>query len=121
VMAPPDYEAWLAGAPRGETMSQAGERLFQRLGCHTCHAADRPGRGPVLEKVFGSTVLLADGKKVVADEMYLRESILRPGAKVVAGFKTQMPTFQGQISEEGLMQIIAYIKSLESKERTTTQ
>jgi cytochrome c oxidase subunit 2 len=121
VMEPTDYEAWLAGAPRGETMIQSGERLFQRLGCFTCHRADAPGRGPVLDGVFGSQVLLESGQRVVADEAYLRESILRPGAKIVAGFRTQMPTFQGQISEEGLMQIVAYIKSLATKERIDTR
>jgi cytochrome c oxidase subunit 2 len=120
VMEPADYEAWLSGAPRGETMIQAGERHFQRLGCFTCHRADMPGRGPSLEGVFGSQVRLESGQTVVADEAYLRESILRPQAKVVAGFRTQMPTFQGQISEEGLMQIIAYIKSLAKPERTAT-
>ncbi len=120
VLSQPDYEAWLSGAPRGETMVQAGERLFQRLGCFTCHRADAPGRGPIMEGVFGSTVALENGMKVVADEAYLRESILKPSAKIVAGYRTQMPTFQGQISEEGLMQIIAYIKSLSRTERMNT-
>ncbi|MBK5292835.1 MAG: cytochrome c oxidase subunit II [Acidobacteriia bacterium] len=120
VLSEPDYEAWLSGAPRGETMAQAGERLFQRLGCFTCHRADSPGRGPVLEGVFGSTVQLENGVKVVADEVYLRESILKPSAKTVAGYRTQMPTFQGQISEEGLMQVIAYIKSIARQERMNT-
>jgi cytochrome c oxidase subunit 2 len=116
-----DYEAWLSGAPRGETMVQAGERLFQRLGCFTCHRSDAPGRGPSLEGVYNQPVKLQGGRTVIADEAYLRESILRPNAKIVEGFRTEMPTFQGQITEEGLMQIIAYIKSLARKERTTTQ
>jgi len=120
VMEPQDYEAWLSGAPRGETLVQAGRRLFERLGCQTCHRAGEEGRGPVLEGVFGSTVTLDNGSKLLADEAYLRESILRPAAKVVAGYRVQMPTFQGQISEEGLMQVIAYIKSMARKERTTT-
>jgi len=120
VMEPADYEAWLSGSPRGETMVQAGERVFQRLGCFTCHRADTPGRGPSLEGVFGSDVRLQNGQTVRADEAYLRESILRPQAKIVAGFSTQMPTFQGQISEEGLMQIIAYIKSLAERQGPET-
>jgi cytochrome c oxidase subunit 2 len=120
VMEPQDYEAWLSGAPRGETLVQAGQRLFERLGCQTCHREDSSGRGPVLQDVFGSTVTLDNGNKLVADEAYLRESILRPAAKIVSGYRVQMPTFQGQISEEGLMQIIAYIKSMARKERTTT-
>jgi cytochrome c oxidase subunit 2 len=120
VMEQPDYEAWLSGAPRGETMVQSGERLFHRLGCFTCHRSDVPGRGPVLAGVFGSQVLLESGQRAFADESYLRESILRPEAKIVAGYRTRMPTFQGQITEEGLMQIIAYIKSLAARERIDT-
>lgn len=121
VLEQPDYEAWLSGAPRGKSMAEAGEELFQRFGCLTCHRADQPGRGPVLGGVYGSTVPLSDGRKVIADEAYLRESVLNPGAKIVAGYRTRMPTFQGQINEEGLMQIIAYIKSLSPKQRLDTE
>ncbi len=117
VMAPSEFEAWLAGAARGKSMPEAGEELFHRLGCFTCHRADVSGRGPVLEGVFGNAVLLQGGRKLIADEAYLRESILNPGAKLVVGFRTRMPTFAGQINEEGLMQIIAYLKSLPPKKR----
>jgi cytochrome c oxidase subunit 2 len=86
--------------------------LFERLACNTCHRPDGSGRGPALEGVFGKPVVLQDGTKVLADEAYLRESILNPQAKIAAGYQTIMPTFQGQISEENLLQIIAYIKSL---------
>jgi cytochrome c oxidase subunit 2 len=116
-----DYENWLSGRSTGETMAQAGQRLFERLGCQSCHRADAPGRGPVLAGVFGTTVVLQGGAKIVADEAYLRESVLRPSAKIVAGYRTQMPTFQGQITEEGLLEIIAYIKSLGPKERVDTE
>jgi cytochrome c oxidase subunit 2 len=75
----------------------------------------------VLAGVFGTTVVLQGGAKIVADEAYLRESVLRPSAKIVAGYRTQMPTFQGQITEEGLLEIIAYIKSLGPKERVDTE
>ncbi|HZO51895.1 MAG TPA: cytochrome c oxidase subunit II [Bryobacteraceae bacterium] len=112
VMEEADYEAWLSGSVRGETMQQAGERLFNRLGCATCHKADNTGRGPTLVDVFGQPVKLQSGMSVLADEGYLRESILRPSAKTVAGYTVEMPTFQGQISEEGLLQVIGYIKSL---------
>ena len=121
VMEEIDYENWLSGAPTGETMSQAGARLFQRMGCQTCHRADAPGRGPVLEGVYGTRVRFENGESVMADEAYLRESILRPNARVVAGYRTQMPTFQGQIAEEGLLQLIAYIKSLRPTERIDTK
>ncbi|MEZ5351353.1 MAG: cytochrome c oxidase subunit II [Bryobacteraceae bacterium] len=113
VMEPADYEAWLAGVQRGETMAQAGERLFNRLGCASCHKEDNSGRCPTLKDIMNQPVLLANGQRVTVDESYLRESILRPQAKVVAGYQNQeMPTFQGQISEDGILQVVAYIKSL---------
>ncbi|MEP7364383.1 MAG: cytochrome c oxidase subunit II [Acidobacteriota bacterium] len=112
VMEEADYEAWLSGSVRGETMQQAGERLFNRLGCATCHKADNTGRGPSLVDVFGKPVKLQTGMSVMADEGYIRESVLKPSAKTVSGYTVEMPTFQGQISEEGLLQVISYIKSL---------
>ena len=102
-------------------MSASGERLFQRLGCATCHLPGGGGRGPSLVGVFGRTVELESGERVVADEAYVRESILNPRAKVVAGFEPVMPTFQGQVTEEGLLQIITYIKSLGKPEEAPPQ
>ena len=119
VMEPAEYENWLSGAGAGESMAAAGERLFQQLGCATCHRADASGRGPVLQGLYLSSVLLQTGQRVVADEGYIRESILEPQAKIVAGYGTQMPTFQGLITEEGILQIIAYIKSLGTKKAGT--
>ncbi len=119
VMGPVEYESWLGGGAVGESMAVAGERLFQRLGCATCHRPDAAGRGPALAGVFGKPVELEGGQTVMADEAYLRESILIPGAKIVAGYKPVMPTFQGQINEEGLLQIIAYIKSLGGERKRT--
>ncbi len=119
VMGPVEYESWLGGGAVGESMAVAGERLFQRLGCATCHRPDAAGRGPALAGVFGRPVELEGGQTVMADEAYLRESILIPGAKIVAGYKPVMPTFQGQINEEGLLQIIAYIKSLGGERKRT--
>ncbi|NIV45764.1 MAG: c-type cytochrome, partial [Gammaproteobacteria bacterium] len=100
--------------PSGQSLASTGEKLFEDLACHTCHREDAQGRGPVLDEVFGNPVLLADGRKVIADENYLRESILNPQAKIVAGYEAPvlMPTFQGQVSEEQLLQLIQYIKSL---------
>ena len=112
VMTPTAYEAWLSGGVTGESLVEAGERLFQQLGCATCHRPDGTGLGPVLVGLFGQTVRLQSGETVVADEAYIRESVLNPTAKVVAGYKPVMPTFQGLISEEGLLQLIAYIRSL---------
>jgi cytochrome c oxidase subunit 2 len=112
VMSPQDYEAWLAGGRSTGTAVQNGERLFTDLACITCHKDDQSGRGPSLLGVFGSAVELVDGRKVVADENYLRESIMNSQAKVVKGYQGIMPAFQGMVSEENLMQLIAYIKTL---------
>ncbi len=115
VMTAADYERWLSGEVAGaaqETPVQAGERLFTQLGCQTCHNAGSGALGPNLAGVFGHTVKLADGSEVIADEEYLRESILNPHAKLVAGFAPVMPVFKGIINEDQLLQLIAYIKSL---------
>ena len=113
VMEPIEYQAWLTsgGATTG-SLAANGEQLFQQLGCLTCHRSDTPGRGPNLAGIFGKRVLLDDGRTVTADENYIRESILNPGAKIVSGFKPIMPTYQGQVTEENLMALVAYIKSL---------
>ena len=119
VMTPADYEQWLSGSAKGESMAEAGARLFNPLGCITCHIADGTGRGPVLQGVYGKPVKLAGGQMVIADDAYIRESILQPSAKIVAGYPSPsiMPTFQGQVSEEQILQLIAYVKSLGSEER----
>jgi cytochrome c oxidase subunit 2 len=112
VMGPQDYQAWVqSGAPSG-SLAQTGLTLFQQMGCNTCHRFDTQGRGPNLMGVYGNPVQLEDGRTVTADENYIRESILAPAAKVVSGFKPIMPSFQGQVSEEDLNELIAYIKSL---------
>jgi cytochrome c oxidase subunit 2 len=94
------------------TLAANGQQLFQQLGCATCHRSDTQGRGPNLAGLFGKPVMLDDGRTVIADENYVRESILNPGAKIVSGFKPIMPSFQGQVSEESLGALVAYIKSL---------
>jgi len=118
VMEPSEYQAWLSGGTPGETPLEAGRRLFEEMRCSTCHRGGSPtSRCPPLEGVYGNPVKLEGGETVVADDGYLRESILRPAAKVVAGFRPIMPSFDGQLGEEGLMQVIAYIKSLAKQER----
>ena len=111
-MTPQDYQAWLAGGRSTGTAAQNGERLFADLACNTCHKPDATGRGPSLHGLFGNTVDLADGRKVVADDNYIRESIMNSQAKVVKGYQGIMPAFQGMVSEENLMQLIAYIRTL---------
>ena len=115
-MQPQDYEVWLAGGRSTGTAAQNGERLFSDLACITCHKTDSTGRGPSLLGVFGSQVELTDGRKVTADENYLRESIMNSQAKIVKGYQGIMPAFQGMVSEENLMQLIAYIRTLKPAE-----
>jgi cytochrome c oxidase subunit 2 len=116
VMEPSDYVAWLAGAAAGEANPTAsGEKLFSEKACATCHLANGSGRAPSLNGVYGARVLLADGSAVVADDAYIRESILQPAAKVVAGYQPLMPTFQGLLTEEQVIALTAYIKSLQSQ------
>ncbi len=112
VMEDSDYQAWLRGVPRGESPAQAGEKLFTGLACNNCHLENGQGRGPSLRGVFGADVRFANGATVKVDEAYLRESILNPGAKVVAGYSNDMPTFQGLVTEEQVAMIIQYIKSI---------
>jgi cytochrome c oxidase subunit II len=115
VMEPAEYAAWLSGETGDVNPVAAGERLFTQFACNTCHLADGTGRAPSLNGVSGGTVLLADGTTVVADEAYIRESILQPKAKIVAGYQPVMPTFQGLITEEQILNLTAYIKSLQSQ------
>ena len=118
VMEPSEYQTWLSGgAPEG-SLAAAGEKLFQDLACVTCHRADVQGRGPMLQGLFGKSVQLQNGETVVADEAYIRESILRPSAKITAGYQPIMPTFQGLISEEQLLELIEYVKSLHTQPQT---
>jgi cytochrome c oxidase subunit 2 len=139
VLEPVQYQQWLAGggalpppggaaqlppvgvaptpggAPTPTTTpspAAAGKALFDKLGCNTCHPNGQAGLGPSLAGLFGKPVPLTGEKTVIADEAYIRESILNPEAKIVAGYAPVMPTFQGQINERGLMDVIAYIKSL---------
>jgi cytochrome c oxidase subunit II len=112
-MEPAAFQAWLAGGAGEATPAAAGAKLFQELGCVTCHREDSGARGPRLDGLFGKPVHLASGGNVTADEAYLRESIVNPAGRVVAGYQPIMPTYQGLVAEEGLMQLIAYIKSLD--------
>ena len=115
VMQPSEFDDWLAGNVGQQSPAVAGEQLYQSLGCVSCHGArGEGGRGPALAGLFGKEVFLTTGQKVVADEAYIRESIENPQAKLVAGFGPIMPTFQGQVTPEQLIQIMAFIKSLQA-------
>ena len=115
VMEPSDYQAWLSGGRGTGSLAENGEKLFRDLACINCHHLTDQGRCPSLVGLFGQPVQLVTGQTVKADEAYLRESILNPTAKVVAGYQPIMPTFQGLVTEEGVLQLIEYIKSLNPK------
>jgi cytochrome c oxidase subunit 2 len=115
VLEQPDWEKWSAGGGSTGTLAEQGEKLFTQNGCSTCHLLDQQGRCPILRGLYNKPVQLADGRTVLADDAYIRESILQPNAKIVAGFEPNvMPNFQGQLSEEQVIQLIAYVKSLGS-------
>jgi len=120
VMEPTEFENWLSGNANQMSPAAAGQQMFESLGCASCHGANgEGGRGPALLGLAGGNVTLNNGQTVRADEAYIRESILNPQAKIVTGFGPIMPTFQGQVNEEQLLQVVAYIKSL-STARTET-
>jgi cytochrome c oxidase subunit 2 len=119
VMEPREFDNWLSGNIGAMTPAAAGQQLFQTLGCASCHGANgEGGRGPTLAGAFGKITPLQSGESVRVDEGYIRESILNPQAKIVAGFGPIMPTFQGQVSEDQVLQLIAYIKSLHAAGET---
>jgi cytochrome c oxidase subunit II len=116
VMSPTDYAQWLRVNAPAESTSQMGQHLFSQLGCDTCHLADGSGAGPALQGRFGKRVTLREGQARVIDEGYIRQSILDPGSLPLPNYRPVMPTFRGQVSEEQILQLIAYIKSLGSGE-----
>jgi len=114
VMQPTEFDNWLSGNASQQSPAVAGQQLFQSLGCVSCHGANgEGGRGPSLAGLFGRKVFLTNNQTLTADEAYIRESIENPTAKVVSGFNPIMPTFQGQVTPEQLIQIISFIKSLQ--------
>jgi cytochrome c oxidase subunit 2 len=111
VMQPEDFQKWLGGVTEASPV-QTGEKLFSEFNCVDCHATGGRQRGPQLGGLYGSDVPLADGGSVKFDENYIRESIVNPNAKVAKGFAPVMPTFRGQLTEEQILDLIAYIRSL---------
>ena len=112
-MSPAEYQRWLTeGASEGSLASQ-GEKLFHQFGCANCHHFDDQGRCPNLRNLYNHPVQIANGETVLADDSYLRESILEPNAKIVYGFKPNiMPNFTGQVNEEQVLALVSYIKAL---------
>ena len=117
VMEPADYEKWLVTTGQGVSMIAEGERIFNQAGCSGCHGASSKIHAPRLEGVYGHPVPLDGGQVVMADDKYIRDSIMLPASQIVAGYQNIMPSFAGHLSEEEVMELIAYIKSLSDKQR----
>ncbi len=111
VLEPAEYSRWLHYHAEGSLALQ-GRKTFLKYRCISCHSADEHARAPVLEDLYGTQVHLSNGQTVLADEDYIRRSILEPGAQIVAGWQDIMPTFRGQVSEEEIIELIAFIKAL---------
>lgn len=111
VMEQSEYDAWLTNS-KDSSLAEAGQKLFKTLGCVSCHNPDSAVRGPNLEGIYGRQVRLQEGNTITADERYLRESLLTPNAKVTEGFAPNMPTYQGLVTEEQILQLISYMKTL---------
>ena len=116
-MQPEDYQAWTAGSTSGTSLAQNGERLFASLGCNSCHSGLADARGPNLAQVYGAKLQLASGSYVTVDDAFLRDTILNPSMHVTSGYAPIMPTYQGQVSEDGLIDLVEYIKKLNSNYR----
>jgi cytochrome c oxidase subunit 2 len=116
VLTPQDFETWLTQNTVDTSLAARGESVFRDLGCSGCHGNSSTVRAPALEGLYGRPVPLQDGSTTAADERYIRDSILRPRSQVAAGFPPVMPSFAGKISEDDLIAVIAYIKSLASQE-----
>ncbi len=112
VMEPAAYQRWLTSGESGESIALAGQRLFHDRGCSGCHALNSQFHAPLLEGVYGKPVPLSTGETVKADEQYMRDSILLPGKQIAAGYDNIMPSYSGQLSEEEVMELIAYLESI---------
>lgn len=117
VLSPEDYQKWTAGSTSGQSLAQNGERLYASLGCSSCHNGNASARGPNLAGIYGSKVTLEGGRVITVDDGFLRGSILNPTTHQVAGYAPIMPTYQGQVSEEGLIDLVEYIKGLDTNYR----
>jgi len=117
VLSPDDYEKWTASSTSGMSLAQNGERLFASMGCNACHSGNAAARGPSLAGVYGSKLKLANGSEVLVNDAYLRDAILNPSQHITAGYAPIMPTYQGQISEDGLIDLVEYLKTLKTNYR----
>jgi len=117
VLTPEDYQKWTQQSTSGMSLAQNGERLFASMGCNACHSGNAAARGPNLAGVYGSKLQMANGSQVLVNDAYLRDAILNPSQHVTAGYAPIMPTYQGQISEDGLIDLVEYVKNLQTNYR----
>ncbi|CCD90794.1 Cytochrome c oxidase, subunit II [Bradyrhizobium sp. ORS 375] len=116
VMQPEAYAQWLSAQPQGDDLAHQGARLFVANGCSGCHASSSNVHAPSLQGLYGRTVALADGRHVVADDAYIRDSILQPKRDIAAGYEPIMPSFAGLLDDGEIQSLIAYIRSLTAGE-----
>jgi cytochrome c oxidase subunit 2 len=130
VMQPAEYERWLQKGPTAEALALAGQRLFIGNGCNGCHGANASVRAPRLEGIYGKPIPIqippsgvspqalrqvlpsVPATTIIADERYIHDSIVLPEKEIAAGFSPIMPTFRNRLTEQEILQIVAYIKSL---------
>jgi cytochrome c oxidase subunit 2 len=117
VMSPDDFKQWLANSTSGNSLAQNGERLFASLSCTACHNTRPDARGPNLVGVYGSHLTLSSGQTITADDEYIRQAILNPSQHITQGYSPIMPTYQGQISEDGVIALVEYLKHLDTDYR----
>jgi cytochrome c oxidase subunit 2 len=117
VMTPDDFKKWLESSISGNSLAQNGERLFASLSCNACHNTRPDARGPSLANVYNAKLTLTSGQAITVDDAYLRDAILNPSQHITQGYAPIMPTYQGQISEEGVIALVEYIKNLDSDYR----
>jgi cytochrome c oxidase subunit 2 len=117
VMTPEDYQKWTEESTSGASLAQNGERLFASMGCNACHNGSPAARGPNLAGVYGTKPTLTNGSQVLVNDAYLRDAILNPSQHVTAGYNPIMPTYQGQISEDGLIDLVEFLKNTDSNYR----
>jgi cytochrome c oxidase subunit II len=117
VLSPEDYQKWTQESTSGTSLAQNGERLFASMGCNACHSGSAAARGPNLAGVYGSKLQLTNGSEVLVNDAYLRDAILNPSQHITAGYAPIMPTYQGQVSEDGLIDLVEYIKNMQNNYR----
>jgi cytochrome c oxidase subunit II len=120
-MAPEQYASWLGNQHESETLAASGEKLFRALGCSGCHGTSSKVRAPELDGIFGRPVALANQQTIIADDRYLRDSILIPNKEIAAGYEPVMPSFEGLVDEAELQMLMAYLKSLSPQAATKSE